>query len=570
MAQAPTNITNILGAYKKAKSSIEKAISPLGYTQKSCGTKDPLCPPFDLSTGYWQEPGQANKPKRWILHIDGTVSPPIAGIARNAAGSPLAGSAAPGYINASSADCAVAVFRIMPAVKTSNMPLSFTFPDGWEWILALTFPQSFPSGTSGELLTDFDSAAGTVKYQAATYRIASVALVKMPGPPAAIQTGAGSLSYQDATNAIKTFLGASGIPIDEYDPSSDTDLLNLQSSVASSLKPVSSAAAGPKVIQPDHGLIGISGEVYSLINAALAIGKQHFIFYGPPGTGKTTLAEHVATQLANDDEDEDEPYVLLTASSSWSGQDLVGGYQPLGPGKMGFVKGAMLKNFNKPIVIDELNRCPIDKVIGPLFSVLSGQATTLPYRVDIADADSKSYKILPKPKDPLPSDEFAPGENWAMICTLNQIDKTQLGQVSYALTRRFAWIRIGSPDSLREFVAEILDRNALLKGVKDLTLPNPVADMWEKVNAIREIGGAPIIDFIRLAAKMDDSIDFLAVPSPATQGTFLMVLGAAVLPLLDGIRRREAEDLLEGVSASWGLDAHRKGALARYVMDLAV
>lgn len=570
MAQAPTNITNILDAYKTAKSSIEKAIRPFGYTQKSCGTKNLILTPLlDTSTGYWQDPGQSNKPQRWILHIDGTVSPAVAGIAKDAAGVQLNGATAPGYINTSSGDTAVAVFRIKPAVKTGNIPLAFAFHNDWEWILSLTFPQSLPSGSSGELLSDFDSAAGTVKYQGTAYKIASIALVMMPGAPAPIATATGSLSYQDATDAIGKFLGASGVSVGVYDPVSSADLQKLQSSVASSIKPVASAAAGPKVIQPDHGLIGIPGEVYSLINAALAIGKQHFIFYGPPGTGKTTLAEHVATQLANGDE-EDEPYVLLTASSSWSGQDLVGGYQPLGPGKMGFVKGAMLKNFNKPIVIDELNRCPIDKVIGPLFSVLSGQATTLPYRVDIADADSKSYKILPKPKDPLPPDEFAPGDSWAMICTLNQIDKTQLGQVSYALTRRFAWIRIGAPENLRDFVVEMLDRNSLLKGAKDSSLANPTADMWEKVNAIREIGGAPIIDFIRLAAKMDETIDFLAVPSPETQGTFLMALGAAVLPLLDGIRRREAEDLLEGVSTSWGLDSQRKAALARYVLDLAV
>ncbi len=573
----PTSLINILDAYKASKASIVRALNVFNYRTKSSGTKDlSLSEPTDPSTGYWQNAASlSSKPPRWILHIDGTCSPPIADFARDPSGRLLPGAATLGYINNGEGKCAVAIFRLLPAIKTNVSPVAFLFPQDWEWIVALIFPEPLPPGTSGETLSEFDPKNGKVQYKGReatsknSFAIKRIALIKMPIPPSAVNALSVPITYDVATKAIQQFLGA-GIPVDVYDPTSIQDLTNLETNVSSSLTPVTRNPLGPKTIQPAPHLFAIPSEVYSLINAALKIGKQHFIFYGPPGTGKTTLAEHVAQQLSADDADNGEPYTFLTASSSWSGQDLVGGYQPLGPGKMGFVPGVMIRNFQKPIVIDELNRCPIDKVIGPLFSVLSGQATTLPYRTDITDPKSGSFKILPKPKDILGENEFAPGENWAIICTLNQIDKTQLGQVSYALSRRFTWIRVGSPENLRDFVFEILKKYDMLKGTYDPSLPNPVAEMWEKVNKIREIGGAPIIDFIRLVGSMDPSIDLLTSLPPPAQDICISVLGAAILPLLDGIRRGEAEDLYKDISANWKLSPEKEKILSQYIMDLAL
>ena len=78
-------------------------------------------------------------------------------------------------------------------------------------------------------------------------------------------------------------------------------------------------------------LIGVDSGVYRQINAALKSGKRHIMLYGPPGTGKTTLARWIAACLNG------AQWTLITGSSDWSSQDIIGGYQPLGGGSIAFV-----------------------------------------------------------------------------------------------------------------------------------------------------------------------------------------------------------------------------------------
>ena len=572
-------LNNIKDAFKVTKSAVQGVLNKRGYEINSSGTRDlALNAAINPITGFWSPSASnvSNKPPRWILHLRNTAGQTTADLARNPAGAELTGAGLPGYLNNREGKCAVAIFRIIPAIQ-DTLTGGFIFPADWEWLLVVAFPNPLPAGTSGETLSGFNPAAGTFDYKGnvnpakTAYKVSCLGLVLSPSPCPAVSVGGTQVTYQDATAAIKAFLASGGTNVIECDPANNANLALLANTIDNAIGAALPAAVKPlkSEVEPASSLMGIRDDVYKLINAALAIGKRHFIFYGPPGTGKTTLAEHVADQIAEDGSS----FVELTASASWSSQDLIGGYQPLGPGEMGFVPGALLRDFDKPMIIDELNRCPIDKVIGPLFSVLAGQASTLPYRLDVSDKDSGFYKILPVPTTPLAPGEFAPGPAWSLICTLNQVDKTQLGQLSFALSRRFAWIRIGVPEDPRAFVTEILESELLLKGPKDTALPNPVADMWVAVNAVREIGGAPIIDFIRLVGEMDGSIDMLSSPpdqNTSVQDIFIMALGTSVLPLLDGIRRMEAESLLEGISAAWKLDDVRRGMLRGYVMDLSL
>ena len=159
-----------------------------------------------------------------------------------------------------------------------------------------------------------------------------------------------------------------------------------------------------------------------------------------------------------------------------------------------------------------------------------------------------------------------------MICTLNQVDKTQLGQLSYALSRRFAWIRVGVPEDLNRFIVDIFEQLGYLSTPKDYTLPNPIADMWQEVNNLRELGGAPIIDFLRLAKALKPDLDLLSSPdgNSAMQKVFVDCFSVTVTPLLDGIRELDAKELTERLSSAWHLEEKYRKKLTIIVRDLAI
>lgn len=321
----------------------------------------------------------------------------------------------------------------------------------------------------------------------------------------------------------------------------------------------------PLKLQPFDDLIGIDPSVYRQIEAAVNGGKQHLMFYGPPGTGKTTLARRVAGFL---DRRKSE---LITGSADWSSQDIIGGYQPLSNGTVQFFPGVLLRNFDRPLVIDELNRCDIDKVIGPLFTVLSGQATTLPYRIDVADAASPHYQILPQWKaDPAPY-EFAPGPGWRLIATINSIDKASLYQMSYALSRRFGWIYVDAPRDTAGFVRTYVEK--VLKEETTATAATPpIAAIWDAVNSVRRIGPAPVIDAIKAIRVMQPGADILGAPAGDLKTSYIDAFDLFFLPILDGILRHEAEGIITAVIGALALNPEggEAAGLTRRVLSVAV
>jgi MoxR-like ATPase len=317
---------------------------------------------------------------------------------------------------------------------------------------------------------------------------------------------------------------------------------------------------------PVEDLFGVDPAVYRQIEAALNSGKQHLMFYGPPGTGKTTLARRVANVLNGRN------WTLITGSADWSSQDIIGGYQPISGGAVKFFKGVLLRDFDRPLVIDELNRCDIDKVIGPLFTVLSGHSTTLPYRLNAEDPESPQYVILPTDKSDPAEHEMSPGPAWRLIATINSIDKASLYQMSYALSRRFGWIYVDAPKDTKGFIQTYLEK-ALSQEPRVVEGTPPLAAIWDAVNAVRVVGPAPIIDAINAFGKsLSPGADLLTAPSGDLQVAYLDAFDLFLLPMLDGILRHEAEAIATGVIAALGLqpDGDEAVRLKRRLQGVAV
>lgn len=296
---------------------------------------------------------------------------------------------------------------------------------------------------------------------------------------------------------------------------------------------------------PPADLLGVDNSLYLLIEQALAV-KRHLMFYGPPGTGKTTLAEHVARIVGDD------TFKLVTGSSDWTSQDLIGGYQPDGKGGIQFAPGLILDNFNQPLIIDELNRVDIDKAIGPLFTVLSGQATTLAYVFDPASDERKRVHIFPKKQASLQPHEYAPASRWRLLATINTVDKASLYQMSYALSRRFAWILVDVPSDLIGFIIDyLIEQGHFTEERNPLPTTLPLATIWAAVNQVRPLGAAPIIDIINLCRATDTEFNFTRIPPTLEQQiAYLNGFYAFLLPLLDGILQSDAEQIAKSVCAA--------------------
>ena len=525
---------------------------------------------INLTTGWWEKPNYSgNKPPRWLYPLDATQGGLMPTRESNT-------SLNVGGINASQGDKAAAIFRIFPLIKQDED--DFFSDNALEIQILFLFHGPTPQGSSSEVV-HFDPDSGAIEFKDAPLPYIGVGLLGLQPRARQFQITVGgtlkTVTYGDVLDALAADIsvspkgGATG-PIPVFDLSDQAEFESLKKMVADAWK-----AAGPapapalpagggvadeedddEIIAPasleipeDTELLGIDPAVYRQINAALASGKQHIMLYGPPGTGKTTLARHIATVLTGG------KWTLVTGSSDWSSQDIIGGYQPVGEGSVAFIPGVLLRRFDRPLIIDELNRCDIDKVIGPLFTVLSGQQTTLPYRVKIEDKDSPQFIILPQPKPTADEHEFAPGPHWRLLATINSIDKAALYQMSYALARRFGWVYVDAPRDTAGFIEEYLRKDDPTWGGPAAGTPCPLGQFWAAINKVRVLGPAPVIDAIKAVQTMIETPDFFALPDASMKEALLDAVDMVLLPMLDGIVVQDAEFLTSKAIEFFDLDA---------------
>lgn len=279
---------------------------------------------------------------------------------------------------------------------------------------------------------------------------------------------------------------------------------------------------------------------------------DHLLFVGPPGTGKSKLAKTVSEQLVGD------AYEMTTATADWSTFDTIGGYRQQDTGELAFSPGLFLDRFQAPdgqpinewLIIDEFNRAEIDKAFGSLFSVLTGDDVVLPFTEDednitVYGSDLEDSKIVEK-------HEYVVPQEWRLLATMNTFDKSSLYDLSYALSRRFAYIHVPAPDS------GDIDRPLVEAYIDCWTGVDPtdreieaVVDLWKTVQSTRPLGPAIVRDVLAAAG------------TDLTPGVVQYVL-----PQFDGLMNRTQVTLLEGLADVDLLATDRIETFGRQYFDL--
>jgi len=159
--------------------------------------------------------------------------------------------------------------------------------------------------------------------------------------------------------------------------------------------------------------------------------RGQIVFYGPPGTGKTYVAKRLARALADG---EDDRWQLVQFHPATTYEDFLEGLRPVvdeTSGQLAYrrIEGPLVRmaeaaraNPDKRhvLVIDELNRANLPKVLGELLFLLE-------YR-------DESARLIYRPDEPFE----LPGNLW-IIATMNTADRS-IALIDAAMRRRFDFV----------------------------------------------------------------------------------------------------------------------------------
>lgn len=226
------------------------------------------------------------------------------------------------------------------------------------------------------------------------------------------------------------------------------------------------------------------------------------ILQGAPGCGKTYVTTELAVYICNGEipetrkELKDEYRRLqkegrigfTTFHQSLDYEEFVEGLKPMGDSKSGDVtfkvvpgifrkmcenasaaSGAAGARKNHVLIIDEINRANISKVLGELITLLEKSKR-------IGNEDEFMVTL------PYSGDEFGVPDNLYIIGTMNTADRS-IGYIDYAIRRRFAFMTLESdPFVINEFYhdkGELRNRQYALYNEVKTIIKNNLSDDFE-------------------------------------------------------------------------------------------
>jgi MoxR-like ATPase len=241
---------------------------------------------------------------------------------------------------------------------------------------------------------------------------------------------------------------------------------------------------------------------------------------GPPGTAKSRLLATLLEEARSDPGvlgmGRPPSYLSVTAEVDWTARTIVGGYYPQEDGKLVFREGFFLQALKNDqlLLIDEMNRADLDRVLGPVLTFLAGQSVDLGITHLGSDgAGSKPKKMIlawsSNPESGCKEDDeqrvYYAGTDWRLLGTYNNVDRGKVFPLGSALQRRWALVPV-FPVS-KSLAEQILAQTGVRGPVAQI-----LAAAYDLHLKFLSIGIAPFLDIARYVGG--DSANVSPDPSP--------------------------------------------------------